>query len=217
MTWDWAYTGEILPDLLNGLRVTVIATILGYALALVLGLVWTVLRRSPNAIVSQTSRWVMEFIRSTPLFVQLFFIFYTAPKLGISLGPLTCGIIGLGLHYSTYTSEVYRAGIANVPPGQWEACVALNLPRRRAWQGVILPQAIRRVIPTLGNYLIAMFKDTPLLLGITVMEMLNVAYNQGAVSLKFLEPITIVGLLFVAVSIPSSILVRRLERRYATY
>jgi polar amino acid transport system permease protein len=216
MTWDWTYTGEILPDLLNGLRVTVVATILGYALALVLGLVWTLLRRSPNAVVSQASRWVMEFIRSTPLFVQLFFIFYTAPAIGVSLGPLTTGIIGLGLHYSTYTSEVYRAGIDNVPKGQWEACVALNLPRRLVWQDVILPQAIRRVVPTLGNYLIAMFKDTPLLLGITVMEMLNVAYNQGAQSLRYLEPITMVGLLFVLVSIPSSILVRRLERRYAT-
>ncbi|MFI0349540.1 ectoine/hydroxyectoine ABC transporter permease subunit EhuD [Actinomadura sp. 9N407] len=217
MTWDWSYTGEILPDLLNGLRVTIVATVLGYLLALVLGLVWTLLRRSPITVVSQTTRWAVEFIRSTPLLVQLFFIFYVLPSFGLTLGPLTAGIIGLGLHYSAYTAEVYRAGIADVPRGQWEATIALNLPKRRTWQGVILPQAIRKVVPTLGNYLIAMFKDSPLLLAINVAEMLGAAYQIGAQTLKFLEPITVVGLLFVIVSVVSSILVRRLERRYATY
>ncbi|MFB4316157.1 ectoine/hydroxyectoine ABC transporter permease subunit EhuD [Actinomadura sp. 21ATH] len=217
MTWDWTYTGEILPDLLNGLRVTIIATVLGYLLALVLGLVWTLLRRSPVTVVSQTTRWVVEFIRSTPLLVQLFFIFYVFPSFGLTLGPLTAGIIGLGLHYSAYTSEVYRAGIADVPRGQWEATVALNLPKSRVWMDVILPQAVRKVVPTLGNYLIAMFKDSPLLLAINVAEMLGAAYQIGAQTLKFLEPITVVGLLFVVVSVVSSIIVRRLERRYATY
>ncbi|WP_018657167.1 ectoine/hydroxyectoine ABC transporter permease subunit EhuD [Actinomadura flavalba] len=217
MEWDWTYTGEILPDLLNGLRVTVTATIAGYAIALVLGLVWTLLRRTPSRIVNQTVRWVTEFIRSTPLLVQLFFIYYVMPTFGVTLGPLVAGIIGLGLHYSTYTAEVYRAGIADVPKGQWEACTALNLPRSRTWLDVILPQAIRRVVPTLGNYLIAMFKDSPLLLAINVLELLGTAYQIGAQTLKFLEPITVVGLLFVAVSVVSSILVRRLEKRYATY
>ena len=111
---------------------------------------------------------------------------------------------------------MYRAGIADVPVGQWEATTALNLPRRRVWFGVVLPQAVRKVIPTLGNYLIAMFKDSPLLLAITVPEMLHTAYDVGAKSLRFLEPMTIVGVLFVIVSVISSILVRRLERRYAT-
>ncbi|MFC5746098.1 ectoine/hydroxyectoine ABC transporter permease subunit EhuD [Actinomadura rugatobispora] len=217
MTWDWTYTGEILPDLLNGLRVTILATVLGYVLALALGLVWTLLRRSPNKAVSQTTRWILEFIRSTPLLVQLFYIYYVFPSIGLTLGPLTAGILGLGLHYSTYTAEVYRAGISDVPRGQWEATVALNLPKRRVWQDVILPQAVRKVVPSLGNYLIAMFKDSPLIFGITVVELLGAAYQAGSVGGQFLEPITMVGLLFVAVSVPSSILVRRLERRYATY
>ncbi|WP_395106865.1 ectoine/hydroxyectoine ABC transporter permease subunit EhuD [Actinomadura sp. SCN-SB] len=217
MTWDWEYTGQFLPDMLSGLRITVVATLVGYALALVLGLVWTLLRRSPSRIVSQITRWVMEFIRSTPLLVQLFFIFYVFPEFGLTLGPLSAGILGLGIHYSTYTAEVYRAGIADVPRGQWEACTALNLPRRRVWQDVVLPQAVRKVIPTLGNYLIAMFKDSPLLFGITVLELLGVAYQEGARSFKTLEPLTTIAVLFVVVSIVSSIAVRRLERRYATY
>jgi polar amino acid transport system permease protein len=217
MSWDWEYTGQFLPDMLSGLRITVVATLLGYALALALGLVWTLLRRSRSRVVSQVTRWVLEFIRSTPLLVQLFFIFYVFPEFGITLGPLTAGILGLGIHYSTYTAEVYRAGIADVPPGQWEATVALNLPKRWVWQDVILPQAVRKVIPTLGNYLIAMFKDSPLLFGITVLELLGVAYREGSTSFKTLEPFTTIAVLFIIVSIVSSILVRRLERRYATY
>jgi polar amino acid transport system permease protein len=214
MIWDWHFAGKILPDLLRGLVVTIEATLLGYAVALVLGLVWAILRRSPSRIVSQVVRWVVEFVRSTPLLVQLFFLFFALPSLGLTFSALVTGVVGLGLHYSSYTSEVYRAGIADVPAGQWEAATALNLPRRRVWLGVVLPQAVRKVIPTLGNYLIAMFKDSPLLLAITVPEMLHSAYDVGAKSLRFLEPITIVGVLFVIVSVLSSLLLRRLEFRY---
>jgi polar amino acid transport system permease protein len=214
MIWDWHFAGKILPDLLRGLVVTVEATLLGYAVALVLGLVWAVLRRSPSRIVGQVVHWVVEFIRSTPLLVQLFFLFFALPSLGLTFSALVTGVVGLGLHYSSYTSEVYRAGIADVPAGQWEAATALNLPRRRVWFGVVLPQAVRKVIPTLGNYLIAMFKDSPLLLAITVPEMLHSAYDVGARSLRFLEPMTIVGVLFVIVSVLSSLLLRRLEFRY---
>jgi len=212
--WDWHFAGKILPDLLRGLVVTVEATLLGYAVALVLGLVWAVLRRSPSRIVNLVVRWVVEFIRSTPLLVQLFFLFFALPSLGLTFSALVTGVIGLGVHYSSYTAEVYRAGIADVPAGQWEAATALNLPRRRVWLGVVLPQAVRKVIPTLGNYLIAMFKDSPLLLAITVPEMLHSAYEVGARSLRFLEPMTIVGVLFVIVSVLSSLLLRRLEMRY---
>jgi polar amino acid transport system permease protein len=214
MIWDWHFAGKILPDLLRGLVVTIEATLLGYAVALVLGLVWAILRRSPSRIVSQVVRWVVEFIRSTPLLVQLFFLFFALPSLGLTFSALVTGVVGLGLHYSSYTSEVYRAGIADVPAGQWEAATALNLPRHRVWFGVVLPQAVRKVIPTLGNYLIAMFKDSPLLLAITVPEMLHSAYDVGAQSLRFLEPMTIVGVLFVIVSVLSSLLLRRLEFRY---
>jgi polar amino acid transport system permease protein len=214
MIWDWHFAWHILPTLLRGLRVTVEATLLGYLLALVLGLVWAVLRRSRSVVVGQVVRWVVEFIRSTPLLVQLFFLFFALPSLGVQFSALVTGVLGLGLHYSSYISEVYRAGIADVPRGQWEAATALNLPRHRVWLGVVLPQAVRKVIPTLGNYLIAMFKDSPLLLAITVPEMLHQAYDIGAHSLRFLEPMTIVGVLFVIVSVLSSILLRRLEARY---
>ena len=211
--WNWSFVQDILPNLLRGLLVTVEATVLGYVLALVLGLAVAVLRRSIGSVTGQVVRWVVEFIRSTPLLVQLFFLFYVLPGFGLTLSPLTTGVLGLGVHYAAYTSEVYRSGIESIPRGQWEAATALNLPTRRVWLGVVLPQAVPKVIPALGNYIIAMFKDSPLLLAITVPEMLHEAYSVGSTSFRMLEPMTLVGLLFVAVSVPAGLIVRRLERR----
>ncbi|MQY02208.1 ectoine/hydroxyectoine ABC transporter permease subunit EhuD [Actinomadura macrotermitis] len=216
MIWDWDYTRELLPSLLHGLRYTVQATLLGYVLAVLAGLLWAVLRRSGNVVVDQAVRWVVEFVRSTPLLVQLAFLYYALPATGVRFSALVTGVIGLGLHYSAYTAEVYRAGIADVPRGQWEAATALNLPRRRVWLAVVLPQAVRRVIPPLGNYLIAMFKDSPLLLVITVPEMMHEAQAAGSPTGRFLEPFTVAAVLFVFVSVVSSVLIRRLERRYGT-
>jgi polar amino acid transport system permease protein len=214
-TWDWDFAWEILPDLLGGLWMIVKATAVGIVVALILGLVFAVLRRSPRRFVSWPVGLVVEFLRSTPLLVQLFFLFYVLPELGIVLGGFTAGVIGLGLHYGAYTSESYRAGIENVPRGQWEAATALNLSRADTWRFVVLPQAVPTVIPALGNYLVAMLKDAPLLSTITVVELLAVANRIQAQTFRGLEPYTMAGVLFLAVSVPLAILVRRLERRLA--
>jgi len=212
--FDWNYAWDILPDMLAGLVVTVQATLGGMALALVLGLLWAVAGRSRFRAVAWSVRWLVEFVRSTPLLVQLYFLFFVLPDLGLSMSPFVTGVLGLGLHYSAYTAEVYRAGIEAVPRPQWEAALALNFSRTRTWVAVILPQAVPPVIPALGNYLIAMFKDTPLLAAITVMEMLQVAKLIGSEHFRYLEPLTLVGLLFLAVSLISSRLIRHLEKRY---
>lgn len=211
--WDWNYTFEILPALLRGLRVTVQATLMGTALALVVGLVLALLRRSRIRIISMITGAIIEFIRSTPLVVQLVFAFFALPAYGIRFSPLITGIIVLGLHYGCYMSEVYRAGIEGVPRGQWEASRALNFTVADTWRRVILPQAIPPIVPALTNYLIAMYKDTPMLLFITVSEVLLVARQVGSRTFQFLEPITLVGVLFFMVSYPSVLLLRRLERR----
>ncbi|HLU96947.1 MAG TPA: ectoine/hydroxyectoine ABC transporter permease subunit EhuD [Thermobifida alba] len=210
MTWDWYFTGQIIPDLLRGLVVTVQATLLGYVLALVLGLAVALARRVP--VVGTAVFAVMEFIRCTPLLVQLVFVFYLAPSY---VSAFTVGVAVLGVHYAAYTAEVYRSGIEGVPPGQWEACRALSLPAHRTWGAVVLPQAVRKVIPALGNYLIAMFKDTPLLFAITVGELMYQASRIGGVHFRYLEAMTLVGLFFLLVSVPSAIIIRQLERRYA--
>jgi len=214
-SWDWNYVVSVLPALLDGLRITVIATVLGSVVALVLGLVFAVLLRGP-APVRIVVRALVEFVRSTPLLVQVFFLFFVLPQFGVVLGALVVGVIALGLHYASYNAEVYRAGIDAVPRGQWEAATALSLPRSRVWTGVILPQAIPRVLPALGNNVISMFKETPLLIGIGVLDIVGQAREAGNTSFRYVEVYTIAGLLFLLLSYPSALLVRRLERRVGT-
>ncbi|MBA3575281.1 MAG: ectoine/hydroxyectoine ABC transporter permease subunit EhuD [Actinomycetota bacterium] len=218
MLWDWGYAIDILPELLRGLLVTVQATLLGSAVAYALGLVFALVRRSRIPVLSQAVWLLVEFVRSTPLLVQLFFLYFVLPDLGIRFDAFTTGVIGLGLHYACYTAEVYRAGIEAVPKGQWEACTALSLPRSRVWTGVILPQAVPRVLPALGNYMISMFKETPLLLAISVLELVGAAREAGSDTFRYIEPFTLAGIFFLLVSYPAGVLVRRLERRvgYAT-
>lgn len=211
--WEWGFVQQILPDLLRGLLVTFQATVLGSLLAYALGMVFALLRRSRLRIVRVPVWLFVEFVRSTPLLVQLYFLFWVMPTFGLNLGPLTAGVIGLGLHYAMYTSEVYRAGIDAIPNGQWEACTALSLPTNRVWRSVILPQAIPRVVPALGNYTISMFKETPLLLGLGVLDLVGRAEEAGSDVYRYVEPYTMAGLFFLLLSYPASILVRRLERR----
>jgi polar amino acid transport system permease protein len=214
MEWDWEFVWQILPTLLDGVRITILATLLGSVLAAIVGLAIALARRSPNRLVSRGVGFFAEFIRGTPLLVQLYFIFYVLPDIGILLPPLVAGVIGLGLHYGTYTAEVYRAGIDNVPRGQWEAAKACNLSATQTWTRIILPQAIPPMIPALANYFIAMFKETPLLSAITVLELMNQAKSVANSYYRYIEPMTLVGVFFLVISLFSVILLRWLERRY---
>lgn len=214
MDWDWDYFWDSVPVLLEGLLVTVELTVLGSLVAYVLGLVFALVRRARIPVLSQAMYLFIELVRSTPLLIQVFIVFYLLwPALGITPSAFLTGVIALGIHYATYTSEVYRAGIDAVPKGQWEAATALSIPRTRVWTGIVLPQAVPRVLPALGNYMISMFKETPLLLAIGVLDVLSQAKEQGAETFRVIEPYTLAGILFLLVSYPSSILVRRLERR----
>ncbi len=215
MQWDWDFVWKILPTLGEGVIVTIQATLMGSVLAMVGGLGLAVARRSPNRLISRPASVFAAFVRGTPLLVQLYFLFYILPDLGIVLSPLVAGVVGLGLHYATYTAEVYRAGIDNVPRGQWEAAKAVNLSGRQTWVHVVIPQAVPPMIPALANYFVAMFKETPLLAAITVLELMNQARSLANYYYKYVEPMTLVGLFFLAVSIPSVVLLRHLERRYA--
>ncbi|KGD87772.1 amino acid ABC transporter permease [Achromobacter sp. RTa] len=215
--FDWSFALEILPTLGAALVVTIQATLLGMLVAVTLGLVLAMLRRSRLGIVSLPTAFVIEFVRSTPLLVQMYFLFYVLPLTGVRMSPLATGIIALGLHYATYCAEVYRAGIEAVPRGQWEAATALNLSRWRTAVDIVLPQAIPPVVPALGNYLVAMFKDTPLLSAITVVELLQQSKMIGSTTFRYTEPLTLVGLLFLALSLVAAWGVRGLEGRLQRY
>ncbi|HEY0691590.1 MAG TPA: ectoine/hydroxyectoine ABC transporter permease subunit EhuD [Kribbella sp.] len=215
MTWDNAFALSILPELLRGLWITVQVTLMGTAIAMVVGLVVAVIRFSRIPVVSKLFGFYVEFLRGTPLLVQAYIAFFVLPGYGVTFSAMATGIVVIGLNYSAYTAEVYRAGIADVQIGQWEAAKALSLPPGRTWTRIVLPQALRSVVPMLGNYLVQMFKDSAVLFAITVYELMGHALAVGSSSYRYLEPLTIAGLLFFLVSYPSSQLVRILERRLA--
>jgi polar amino acid transport system permease protein len=214
MNWNWAYTWDILPEILTAFfQFTLGITFASSIIAIALGLVLALGRRSHLTWLAKATYWGIEFVRSTPIPIQLFFIYFGLPAMGVDINALTTGIGVLGVHYACYMSEVYRAGIEAIPRGQWEACTALSLSPQRTWRVVILPQVVRRVLPSIGNQIIALFKETPFLIVIGVTEMVYTAERIGSEFLQPTEPITIAGLIFLAASYPTSVLMRKLEIR----
>lgn len=212
MNWDWSHVDDFMPLFWDGVGITLQALLGGTLIAFSLGMVWAVAQRSEKKWIRWPVTVFTEFIRNTPLLVQLFFLFYVVPEWGPSMSPLATGVVGLGLHYSTYTSEVYRAGIDGVPAGQWEAATALSLSKRRTWTAVVLPQAVRRVIPALGNYVIVMLKESPQMAAIGALDMLGQAQNYSQATFTY-EAISVVGIAFIVIAYPASLLLRVLERR----
>lgn len=212
--WDWSYAWEIVPDLLRVVPITIAVTLAGFLIASLLGMPLALARQSKNKWISFPVTAIADVIRKTPLIIQLFVLVFVLPTtVGLTLSPFVAGVIGLGVHYSTYMSEVYRSGIESVPKGQWEASTALNFTKRNTWLRIILPQSVPPTIPVMGNYLIVMFKETPTLSAITLVELLMTAKGLGSSSFKYLEALTLVGVIFFALSYPAALLVRALEKR----
>ncbi|MGH1482100.1 MAG: ectoine/hydroxyectoine ABC transporter permease subunit EhuD [Geminicoccales bacterium] len=209
--WKWDFVVDILPRLVQATGNTLVAAGAGYGIALVLGLVLALAQRTPYPPATFVVREFVEFIRSSPLLLQIFFVFYVGPQFGIRLSPWASGMIAIGLHYSCYLSEVYRGGIESVPRGQWEAATALNMTVLQTYRRIIIPQALPHAIAGLGNYLVGIFKDTPMLSVIGVAELIHTANAIGSEHYRFLEPYTLVGLLFLAISLPSAGLIRAFE------
>jgi polar amino acid transport system permease protein len=209
--WSWPYTFESLPVLARAALITIEATLLGFFIAAILGLVLAVLRIAIPALAWPISA-IVELIRSTPLLIQIFFLFFVFPSFGIVLDAFAAGVLALGLHYGAYCSEVYRAGLEGVHRGQWEASAALNLSPWTTFKDIIIPQAIPPLVPALGNYLVALFKETPLLSAIAVLELMQTAKILGSETFRYTEPMTLVGLFFLVMSLASSALIRTVER-----
>lgn len=214
MKWDLFM--EAFPVVMEGLKLTVILTIACYVFALLVGFIWVYLKRIPIKSLRWVITWIMEFIRSTPPLVQLFFLYYglpVMPVVGVSLSAFTCAVLGLGLHFSTYIGEVYRSGIESVDEGQWEASTALNFSTKDKWFKIVLPQAIPPTIPMLGNYFIILFKEVPLASTIGVLEILAKANSFGSQHFRYIEALTIAALIFLVLSYPSSLFINYLERK----
>lgn len=216
--WSWEVFGDAFPFVLKGIGITVGLTLASFAFALVFGFFWVLLRRVPVRPIRFISTWTMEFIRSTPPLVQLYFIFFAFPEIPVvgehlTFSPFMSGVIGLGVHFSTYISEVYRSGIEDVDEGQWEAAKALNFPTWKKWTRIIIPQALPPTIPMIGNYLIILFKEVPLASTIGVIGIMQLANNYGSKTFNYVEPYTVVAVLFLVLSYPSALLIRWFEKK----
>ncbi len=211
--WNMAFAFQIFPRLLWATGWTIIVTVASFAIAAVLGIVFAVLCDSRIRPLSWSILTIVDFIRGTPILIQLYLLYFMLPSIGLTLPALFIGILALGLHYAAYTSETYRAGFATVGIGQREAARALGLSSWITFFKIVLPQAIRPIVPMLGNYLIFLFKETPLLSAVAIVELLQTAKIIGSETFRYTEPFTIVGIIFLVLSLFVSWLVRRVEAR----
>lgn len=213
--WDTssnaAFALSILPILLKGLVVTLQATAVGFIVAAILGLILAGLKSVKLRLVSWPAYIITEFLRDTPLLVQLFFLYYVLPDYGIVLPAFMTGALALGIQYSAYLSEVYRGGLESVTSGQEEAARSLDLSPLRIFSVIVLPQAIPRIIPAMGNYLVSIMKDVPILSVVAVLEMLSVARIIGDRTFNYLIPLSMVGLIYLILTLVASAAIRRLD------
>lgn len=213
MPFSWSFVWEILPQLGQAAAVSLAVTIGGYLAALLLGLVFFGLTRAPNAFVRRAGAWTIELVRSTPLLIQAYFIFFILPEYGIVLSALTTGVLALGLYHGAYTAEAYRAGLESVPAGQWDAVHSLRFSRYAAYRHIIIPQLLPPITPVLGNTFITMLKDSAILSAVAVPELMFVANDVGSQRFQYTEPITLAALIYLIMSLAFALVLYWVERR----
>ena len=205
---------DFLPILGQGCVVTIELTLCALVLSTLLGFVWALLRLSRSRIVSWPAVALITVIRGIPILVQLFYIYFVLPDLGITLSAFQAGCVGLGVAYSAYQAENFRAGIEAVDPGQVEAAQSLGMKPTLIMRRVILPQAIRVFLPPYGNTMIMMLKDSSIASAITVSELTRNGQLIAASTFKNMTVFTLVALLYLTMSLPLTYLAHRLERAF---
>ncbi len=204
---------DFLPILLRGAVVTVEVTVLSFILSSLLGLALALLRVSPVRLLSTGAATVINLIRGLPIIVQLFYIYFVLPDFGVQLTAFQAGVVGLGIAYSPYQAENFRAGIEAVDPGQTEAAQAIGMRPPLIMRRVILPQAFKIALPPYGNTLVMMLKDSSLVSTITVAEMTRAGQLIASSTFQNMTVYTLVALLYLMLSLPLVYGLRRLERR----
>ncbi|TYO61010.1 ABC transporter permease subunit [Bradyrhizobium hipponense] len=212
MNFDCAFAVRIVPLVLQGVGNTILVTILSFVGATVFGFVWEMLRRS-HPLMHPATQFIIDAIRSTPLLVQIYFLFFVLPCYGVTLPALFVGVFGLSFYFSGYLSEVFKAGIDAVPAGQGEAAQSLGLSRRDTVVFVIAPQMLRNIAAPLGAYSISILKSTPLLAVIAVPEMQGSAFDVASDTYRYAEPMFVTEILFLILALIAVAFVTGLERR----
>ena len=206
---------DFLPILLSGVWITIAITACALVLSVILGFVWALAGTSRFAVLRGASRTVINTVRGIPILVQLFYIYFVLPQLGITLNAFLAGVCGLGLAYSVYQAENFRAGFASVDRSLIETAESLGMPHAMIVRRLILPLAIRVILPPFGNTAIMLLKDSSIASTITVAELTRQGQLLAVSTFKNMTVYTLVALLYLAMSLPLSFLTRRLERRFA--
>jgi polar amino acid transport system permease protein len=205
-----------LPMLLQGALTTIYITATALVIATVLGLFWALLRVSGIAPLAHASRVLTNVIRGIPIIVVLFYMYFVIPEIGISLSAFQAGSLGLGIAYSSYMAEVFRAGIDAVDVGQFEAAQSIGMSRTKLMRRVVLPQALRMALPPYGNNVVMMLKDSSQTAVITVVELSMQSKLIAAATFKSSTIFTLVALMYLAMSLPMMFAIGRLEKRMGT-
>jgi polar amino acid transport system permease protein len=204
---------EFVPILLQGVWLTIVVTIGSLALSTVLGLVWALMRVSGIRILVWLSAALINLIRGIPIIVLLFYIYFAMPDFGIALSALQAAIIGLGIAYSAYQAENFRAGIEAIDKGQIEAAQTIGMGWWLTMRRVVLPQAVRIILPPYGNVMIMMLKDSSQASTITVAELALQGKLIASSTFKNTSVFTLVALMYLTMSIPLILLVRHFENK----
>ncbi|GMO30748.1 MULTISPECIES: amino acid ABC transporter permease [Bradyrhizobium] len=209
----WHDAAEFFPILMSGVVLTIVVTIGSLLLSTVLGLIWAMMRVSGIKALSMISASLINVIRGIPIIVLLFYLYFVMPDLGVTLSALQAAILGLGIAYSAYQAENFRAGIEAIDKGQIEAAQSIGMGWWLTMRRVILPQAVRIVLPPYGNVMIMMLKDSSQASTITVAELALQGKLIASSTFKNTSVFTLVALMYLTMSIPLILLVRHFEKR----
>ena len=204
---------EFFPILMSGVALTIIVTVGSLLLSTVLGLIWALMRVSGIGVLSGLSAGLINVIRGIPIIVLLFYLYFVMPEFGLTLTALQAAILGLGIAYSAYQAENFRAGIEAIDRGQIEAAQAIGMSWWQTMRRVVLPQAVRIVLPPYGNVMIMMLKDSSQASTITVAELALQGKLIASSTFKNTSVFTLVALMYLTMSIPLILLVRHFEKR----
>ena len=203
----------LLPALFRGSAITVLAALVIMALAMVIALPWRSRGCRSRHLLRYPATIYVQVLRGTPVLLQLFYLYYVLPFAGLRLEAWTAGIIGMSLAYSAYLSEIYRAGIEAIDRGQTEAGLAIGMSRAKIMRIVIIPQAIRIIIPPIGNIFIGLFKDTSLLSILTIRELMFEGQLLASTTFQHITIFTLIALLYLAVCWPSAAVIDHFEAK----
>ena len=216
MTLDWAVVWQHRDALVAGARTTVILAVATMAIALPCGAIVAVLRLYAGEPVRTLATAYVEFFRNLPLILVVYWAFYVLPILtGLGLSPFATGLAALALNVTAYNAETFRAGINSIRRGQTEAAMALGMSRVQALRRIVIPQALRRILPVLASTWVSLFKDTSLVSVIAVTELAYVSMQIRAQTFRVLEMLTAMAVIYWFLGYPQAKLVDWIQRRYA--